>query len=357
MTSATTGEGTFQSLKKGVVIPACPLALDTQRRFDERHQVALLRYYGDAGAGGVAIGVHTTQFEIREPRFGLFEPLLKLASGELDTLGKSLKRPLIKIAGVCGKTDQAVREASLAQSLGYDIGLLSLAALKDATDDEMIEHCRRVSEIIPVMGFYLQPAVGGRVLSYSFWRRFAEIENIVAIKISPFNRYQTFDVVRAIADADRDDQITLYTGNDDNIIMDLLTPYVFQTERGLKTVRIKGGLLGQWSVWTSRAVAMLEEIHSLLEQQDAIPQKWLTRNAELTDANGALFDVANQFAGCIAGINETLRKQGLLASSLCLNENERLSCGQAEEIDRVCRAYPWLVDDVFVAEHLHRWLS
>ncbi len=347
----------MQSLSKGVVIPACPLALDAERRFDERHQVALFRYYGDAGAGGVAVGVHTTQFEIREPRFGLFEPLLRLASSELSAVSDRVGRDLIKISGVCGKTDQAVREASLAASLGYDIGLLSLAALKDATDDELIAHCSRIAEIIPIMGFYLQPAVGGRVLSYSFWRRFAEIENAIAIKISPFNRYQTFDVVRAVADAGREQPITLYTGNDDNIVMDLLTPYVFRTKEGFTTVRIKGGLLGQWSVWTRRAVQMLNDIHALVDRQSVVPAEWLTKNAELTDANGALFDVANRFAGCIAGINEVLRRQGLLASNCCLSEHERLSPGQADEIDRVCKAYPRLTDDDFVAEHLDMWLA
>ena len=347
----------MQSLSKGVVIPACPLALDVERRFDERHQVALFRCYGDAGAGGVAVGVHTTQFEIREPRFGLFEPLLRLASSELSAVSDRVGRDLIKISGVCGKTDQAVREASLAASLGYDIGLLSLAALKDATDDELIAHCSRIAEIIPIMGFYLQPAVGGRVLSYSFWRRFAEIENAIAIKISPFNRYQTFDVVRAVADAGREQPITLYTGNDDNIVMDLLTPYVFRTKEVFTTVRIKGGLLGQWSVWTRCAVQMLNDIHALVDRQSVVPAEWLTKNAELTDANGALFDVANRFAGCIAGINEVLRRQGLLASNCCLSEHERLSPGQADEIDRVCKAYPRLTDDDFVAEHLDMWLA
>jgi len=344
-------------LKTGVVIPASPLALDKKRKLDEKHQVALYRYYTAAGAGGIAVGVHTTQFEIRDPGINLFQPLLELASATIDDLSKQHHRPLIKIAGVCGKTQQAVKEAELAANLGYDIGLLSLSALKDATDSELIDHCRQISRIIPIMGFYLQPAVGGRILPYTFWRKFVELENAVAIKIAPFNRYQTLDVVRAVAFAGREKEVTLYTGNDDNIIIDLLTPYTFKTDTGIKTVRIKGGLLGQWAVWTKPAVDLLNEIHQIVESKQAIPIELLQKNIALTDANAVIFDAANNFSGCIPGINEILRRQGLLQYSHCLDTKLCLSPGQAEELDRIALEYPWLNDDTFVKQHLAEWLS
>lgn len=344
-------------LKKGVVIPASPLALDKNGKFDPRHQRSLYRYYAAAGAGGIAVGVHTTQFEIREPSIGLFRPLLKLAAREIDLLSAKHARPIIKIAGVCGKTAQAEDEARLASSLGYDAALLSLAALKDASEQELFDHCLAVNRIIPLIGFYLQPAVGGRVLPYSFWRKFCSIENVVAIKIAPFNRYQTLDVVRALAESGRDEEITLYTGNDDNIIMDLLTPFHINAPSGAKTIRIRGGLLGQWSIWTKTAVSLLEKIHAIIETGSGVPFEMLSRNAALTDANGAVFDAANHFAGCIAGINEVLRRQGLLSSARCLNPREVLSAGQAEELDRIARDYPWLADDDFIRSHLDEWLS
>ena len=342
-------------LRQGVVIPASPLALNAQGRWDERRQRALWRYYIAAGAGGIAVGVHTTQFAIRDPKIGLFRPLLELANEEFDRADATRHQPLVRIAGVCGDTPQALYEAELAREMGFHAGLLSLSALKEADDDTLIAHCRQVAEVIPLVGFYLQPAVGGRVLSYHFWRRFAEIENVVAIKIAPFNRYQTLDVVRAIAEAERDD-IALYTGNDDNIVIDLVTPYRFTVGGKQVERRIVGGLLGHWAVWTKRAVELLERCHAVAREQ-TIPADLLRLAVEVTDCNAAFFDAANGFRGCIAGIHEVLRRQGLLEGIWCLDPNETLSPGQAEEIDRVYRSYPHLNDDAFVAEHLHEWLS
>lgn len=340
----------MSELSQGLVIPASPLVLTAERRLDERRQRALWRYYIAAGSGGLAIGVHTTQFAIRDPKIGLFKPLLELAAEEMD------RAPgLVRIAGVCGQTPQALAEAEIIRGLGYHAGLLSLAAMKDAGEDELIAHCHAVSEVIPLIGFYLQPAVGGRILPYSFWRRFAEIENVLAIKIAPFNRYQTLDVIRAVADAGRDD-IALYTGNDDNIVLDLLTPYLFKVKGEIVERRIVGGLLGHWSVWTKKAVELLEECHDIVES-GIIPPEILARAIEVTDCNAAFFDAAHGFAGCIAGIHEFLRRQGLLEGIWTLNPDEGLSPGQAEEIERVYRAYPYLNDDDFVAEHLDEWLS
>jgi dihydrodipicolinate synthase/N-acetylneuraminate lyase len=333
-------------LREGVAIPAHPLALTAGRKLDERRQRALTRYYLAAGAGGVAVGVHTTQFEIREPRFGLYEPVLELAMEELRGTDA------IKVAGIAGPTAQAVREAELAARRGYDAGLLSMGALRESSIRELLAHVRAVAEVIPLFGFYLQPAVGGRILPYEFWREFAAIERVAAIKIAPFNRYQTLDVLRAVADSGRATEIALYTGNDDTIVTDLLTPFRF----GETTLRIAGGLLGHWAVWTLRAVRMLERIHADVRAERALAPSWLTLAAETTDANAALFDVANGFRGCIAGIHEVLRRQGLLAGRWCLNPDEDLSPGQAGEIDRVCRAYPHLNDDAFVREHLDEWL-
>lgn len=345
----------FEVLRRGVVIPASPLALNAQRRWDERRQRALWRYYSAAGAGGIAVGVHTTQFAIRDPQIGLFRPLLELAREEFDRADAMRREPLVRIAGICGDTRQAVSEAELARDLGFHAGLLSLSALKNADDDGLIAHCRRVAEVIPLMGFYLQPAVGGRVLSYRFWRRFAEIEKVVAIKIAPFNRYQTLDVVRAIAEAGRED-IALYTGNDDNIVLDLLTPYRFTVGDRKVERRIVGGLLGHWAVWTKRAVELLERCHAAA-REETVPADLLRLAVEVTDCNAAFFDAANGFRGCIAGIHEVLRRQGLLEGIWCLDPDETLSPGQMEEIERVIRNYPHLNDDAFVAEHLHEWLS
>jgi dihydrodipicolinate synthase/N-acetylneuraminate lyase len=344
-----------QPLNAGRVIPAHPLALTAERKLDERRQRALSRYYIAAGAGGLAVGVHTTQFAIRNPKIGLFEPVLQLAAEEMNRADEARRVPLVRIAGVCGRTEQAVKEAELARSLEYHAGLLSLAALTDAQESDLLSHCRAVADAIPLVGFYLQPAVGGRILPYSFWRRFAEIENVVAIKIAPFNRYQTLDVVRAIAEAGRED-IALYTGNDDNIVLDLLTPFVFQGKNGTVERRIVGGLLGHWSVWTRTAVELLKECRSLSANNKAIPSAMLARSIEVTDSNAAFFDAANGFRGCIAGLHEVLRRQGLLEGIWCLDPNEGLSPGQSEEIDRVYRVYPHLHDDSFVKEHRDEWL-
>ena len=338
-------------LNEGLVIPACPLALNAQRKLDERHQRALLRYYAAAGAGGLAVGVHTTQFAIRDPKVGLFRPVLELAAAEMNR-----SAALVKIGGICGQTNQAMAEASLLHELGYDAGLLSLGALRDASEGELIEHCRAVAGIIPLLGFYLQPAAGGRLLPHSFWRRFAEIDNVIAIKIAPFNRYQTLDVVRAVAESGRDD-VALYTGNDDNIVMDLLTPFRFRVDGQMVEHRIVGGLLGHWAVWTKKAVELLAECRRTAQSEQPVSADLLRRSVEVTDANAAFFDAANNYAGCIAGIHEVLRRQGLLEGIWCLDPNEGLSPRQSLEIDRVCTAYPHLNDDEFVSSHLNRWLA
>jgi dihydrodipicolinate synthase/N-acetylneuraminate lyase len=352
---AQTDPKVLQLLARGTVIPAHPLALNANRRLDERRQRALTRYYIAAGAGGLAVGVHTTQFAIREPHIGLFQPVLKLAAEEMERADRNRSVPLLRIGGICGKTSQAVREAGLLVDLRYHAGLLSVAALKDATDSDLLAHCHSVAQVLPIVGFYLQPAVGGRVLSYRFWREFAEIENVVAIKIAPFNRYQTLEVVRAVAESGRD--IALYTGNDDNIVMDLLTPYVFQ--RNGKTIerRIVGGLLGHWSVWTQKAAQLLEECHAAAQAQTVISAGLLRKSVEVTDSNAAFFDAANHFSGCIAGLHEVLRRQGLLEGIWCLDPKEILSPGQSEEISRVYAAYPHLSDDDFVRENLDSWLT
>ncbi len=341
------------ALRKGLVIPACPLALTAARKLDERRQRALFRYYLAAGAGGLAVGVHTTQFAIRDPGVGLFQPVLTLAAEEARRSQQSTSTVLI--GGVCGATAQALTEAGLLRGLGYDAALLSLAALKETDEDGLIGHCRRVAEIIPLVGFYLQPAVGGRLLSYQFWRRFAEVENVAAIKIAPFNRYQTLDVIRAVAASGRDD-IALYSGNDDNIVLDLLTPYRFQIEDEVVERSMVGGLLGHWAVWTQKAARLLDECHQTVRSTEAVPLELLRRSVEVTDCNAAFFDAANGFAGCIAGLHEVLRRQGLLEGIWCLDPEETLSPGQASEIDRVYAAYPHLHDDAFVREHLEEWL-
>jgi hypothetical protein len=344
-----------QVLKRGTAIPAHPLALNAERRLDERRQRALTRYYVAAGVGGLAVGVHTTQFAIREPRIGLFEPVLQLAAEEMDRADRSRPEPLVRIGGICGDTAQALREARLLKDLKYSAGLLSLAAVKALDDRALIAHCREVADVLPIVGFYLQPAVGGRVLSFKFWREFSEIENVVAIKIAPFNRYQTLDVVRAVAESGRD--IALYTGNDDNIVGDLVTPYAFQINGRLQERRIVGGLLGHWAVWTKRAVDLLNECQAVAGGGEPVPKALLERNVEITDCNAAFFDAANHFAGCIAGLHEVLRRQGLLEGMWCLDPIETLSPGQPEEIDRVYRAYPHLNDDAFVGEGRDVWLK
>lgn len=344
----------MRALHDGLVIPAHPLALDENRHLDEGHQRALTRYYMASGAGGVAVGVHSTQFEIRDPKFGLYEKVLQLAAEEVDR--EKLKRPFIRVAGICGPTEQALQEAEISAGLGYEAGLLSMGGLQDLSEAAILKRTEKVAEVIPVIGFYLQPSVGGKVFSFDFWRAFANIPGVVAIKMAPFNRYQTIDVVRAVCYSERRDEIALYTGNDDNIINDLLTVYRFQVQGKLVEKRIVGGLLGHWAVWTNKAVELLEDIKRARIQESISPE-WLTRNIEVTDANAAFFDPAHSFAGCIPGIHEVLRRQGLLRGTWCLNPHEALSEGQSEEIDRIYCDYPHLNDDAFVKEHLSSWLS
>ncbi|PYQ07643.1 MAG: dihydrodipicolinate synthase family protein [Acidobacteria bacterium] len=337
------------ALRRGLVIPAHPLALTAERRLDERRQTALTRYYCDAGAGGVAVGVHTTQFAIREPKVGLLEPVLRLAMDAVRAHRERTGTRLVTVAGVCGPTPQAVAEAKLARALGYDLGLLSLGALRAAGNDELLAHCRRVAEVIPLFGFYLQPAVGGRILDYRFWRALLEVEAVAAIKVAAFNRYQTLDVTRAVADSGRAGDVALYTGNDDAIVPDLLTTFP-------AGVQFAGGLLGQWAVWTSKAVEVLARAREARRTGTGVAGL-LDEGAQLTDANAAIFDAANGFAGCIPGIHEVLRGQGLLAGRWCLDPHEDLSPGQLDEIARVRAAYPQLADDAFVAENRDRWLA
>ena len=353
--SAKTDPEIQQMLFRGMVIPAHPLALNAGRRLDERRQRALTRYYCEAGAGGLAVGVHTTQFAIRDPRVGLFEPVLALALETAREAERNLGRRIVKIAGICGDAAQAIREAELARALGYDAGLLSLSALPGASTSELIEHCRATGSVIPIFGFYLQPAVGGRILDIEFWRRFIELESVVAIKVAPFNRYQTLDVVRALAESGREGEVALYTGNDDSIVADLLTEFRVFARSRVTTVRFAGGLLGHWAVWTKRAVDLLEQVRQCRRHPE-LTADVLARSAEVTDSNAALFDAANGFAGCIAGLHEILRRQGLLQGRWCLVPNEDLSPGQMEEIDRVWSSYPHLNDDAFVASNLERWL-
>jgi dihydrodipicolinate synthase/N-acetylneuraminate lyase len=345
----------LEEFQKGMVIPALPLALTKERKLDEARQRALMRYYLDAGAGGVAVGVHSTQFEIRLPEHNLYSTVLEIAKEEFDRYSKVNDRPIIRIAGIIGKTEQAIAEAQTAVGLGYHAALISVAAFKGASNQEILEHCRTVAKVIPLVGFYLQPAVGGRKLDVEFWKGFASIPNVIAIKMAPFNRYQTLDVVRGVAESGRADEIALYTGNDDNILVDLLSEFKIKTEGKTVKKRIVGGLLGHWAVWTKSAVDLLQQVHNGEFEHDT--KGTLTRAIEITDSNAAFFDAANAFEGCIPGIHEVLRRQGLLEGIWTLNEKEVLSEGQMEEIDRIYAAYPHLNDDAFVKENLHKWLS
>lgn len=350
---ATLDRDLKEFLNEGTVIPAHPLALNKDKTLDEERQRVLTKYYIASGAGGIAVGVHTTQFEIRDSGIDLYEPVLRLAAEEVEKA--ELSRPFIKVAGIAGPTSQAVAEAGTAKELGYNLGLLSMGRLSTWNETELLDRVRAVAAIIPVFGFYLQPAVGGRIFSYDFWKEFAEIPGVYAIKLAPFDRYHTLDVVRAVSQSSRNDQIALYTGNDDNIVADLLTEYQINVHGNIITKPIVGGLLGHWAVWTTKAVELLDRVKQAKAQQQ-IPIDLLSLGAEITDTNAAFFDPSHQFKGSIAGINEVLRRQGLLKENLCLNDNEKLSFGQSEEIDRVYRQYPHLNDDEFVTQNLPEWI-
>ena len=338
-------------IAEGTVLPAHPLAIDANRKLDTVHQRALTRYYIDAGAGGLAVGVHTTQFAIRD--VGLYRPVLQLAA---ETAAAWTERPLALVAGLAGPTRQAIAEADVARGIGYHAGLLSLAAMKSASEDEIVAHCEAVAREIPLVGFYLQPAVGGALLSANFWRRFAQIDNVIAIKIAPFNRYRTLDVLRGVCAAGALDRVTLYTGNDDHILLDLTLPFDLRDNGVTVRTHIRGGLLGHWSVWTAAAIKQFERCKAA-RNQPAVPADLLALDARVTDCNSAFFDVANNFHGCIAGCHEVLRRQGLMKGIWCLDPEEGLSPGQMQEIDRVCNAHADLSDDDFVAANLQKWLA
>lgn len=344
----------LEIVRRGTVIPASPLALDGRRRFDAHRQRVLMRYYCDAGAGGVAVGMHFTQFEIRRPGIDLFEPVLRVCAEEVDRSSAQRGQPVVKVAGLNGRTSEALEQARVARDLGYHFSIVSLAAFRGAMEQEMLHHMRQIAAVMPVFGFYLLTGVGGIVLPYEFWCELLEIENLYGIKIAPFNRYGTLDVVRAVVEAGRQDDVTLYTGNDDSIVHDLITPFRFGSG---PVVRIRGGLLGHWACWTKRAVELLEQCHGIAERNEPVSPELLTLAAQITDANAAIFDAAHGYAGSIPGVNEVLRRQGLLEGTWTLKRDEVLSPGQVERIDRVCRAYPHLTDDEFVAENLARWMD
>jgi hypothetical protein len=352
------GANVFQRLSEGCVIPAHPLALTAANKFDERCQRALTRYYLAAGAGGVAMGVHTTQFAIHDPKVGLYKPVLELAAQTAAQAVKSgkAKQPIL-VAGVVGHTSQAVREAQLAVQLGYDLGLLSLTALRGKSVDELIDHARQVANVLPIMGFYLQSTISHMVLPKEFWSRLVEIPNVRAIKIAPFNRYQTLDVLEAVAESGRGNEIALYTGNDDNIMVDLLTSYAFRSQGHEIKLRVVGGLLGQWACWTKKAAENLQTIHKIHRAGGPVPPELLTLAAQLTLANKAIFDADNNFAGCIPGISYILKQQGLMSHIGTLDPADRLSPGQIEQIDQIIRQYPHLTDDEFVRANLDTWLA
>lgn len=344
-------------IRRGTVIPATPLALNAQRRFDTRRQRALMRYYADAGVGGVAVGMHFTQFAIRDPKVNLYGPVLQTCAQEIDRCAQAAGRPILKVAGINGRTESAVRQAQQARDLGYHVAIVSMVELRGASEDEMIGHLGKLADVMPLFGFYLLTGVGGIPLPYGFWRRLADIDNVVGIKIAPFERYGTVDVARAVADSGRADDITLYTGNDDSIVYDFITPLRFGPAGKAATVRIRGGLLGQWACWTRRAVELHERLLGIVDGGEPVTPELLTLSAQITDANAALFDPGHGFAGSIPGLHEILRRQGLLEGVWTLNPEEKLSPGQLEEINRVCAAYPHLTDDDFVRANLDRWLN
>lgn len=332
----------YKKLFDGAFIPAHPLALNSDLSIDEESQRGLTRYYISCGVDGIAIGVHTTQFEIRDPKYNYYETVLRIASEEIDN--SEIDGSFIKVAGVCGPVSQAIQEAEIAKKHGYHLGLLSMGGLGSISEDDLIERTKAVAKVIPVFGFYLQPAVGGRILSYQFWEKFCEIENVCAIKVAPFNRYYTLDVVRAICNSTREKEIALYTGNDDNIVNDLITPYEFKVEERYVKKRIVGGLLGHYAVWTKKSVEIFNQIKEGIRNDKLDYNEILKIGVDITDMNAALFDVNNNFKGSISGIHEVLRRQGLMKGIWCLNPKEKLSLGQNEEITRVINQYNHLID-------------
>ena len=350
----TRHEIALKKLKEGTVIPATPLALDDNRTFDETTQKLLMKYYLNCNVGGIATAVHSTQFEIRKPEIALFEPVLKTVSEEIDKFEKENDTVIVKVSGVCGETEQAVREAEIAKKYGYDAVLLSPGGLGEKSEEYMIERTKAVARIMPVIGFYLQTACGGRQFSYDYWAKICEIPGVVAIKCASFNRYSTLEVVRAAALSSRCDDITLYTGNDDNIVIDLVTNYKFEKDGKTVIKGFDGGLLGHWSVWTKKAVEIFEMTKSV-KNNETISADILTLASEVTDTNSAFFDTTHTFRGCIAGLHEVLRRQGLMKNIYCLNPDETLSEGQLDEINRVYEKYPHLNDDDFVKENINKW--
>ncbi|MCR4622606.1 MAG: dihydrodipicolinate synthase family protein [Clostridiales bacterium] len=342
----------FELLMKGAFIPAMPLVLDSDRRFDEAKQRRLIRYYLESGVDGLAVGVHTTQFAIRDPKVGLFERVLQVSIDEMRSYSAETLRPVLAVAGVCGEEPQALYEARTAKRFGYDIALLSPGGLDHLSEAEMISRTRAVADVMDVMGFYLQVAVGGRAFSYDYWRQVCSVEGVKAIKCAAFDRYRTVDVARAIAYADH--EIALYTGNDDNIVVDLLTRYRFGSGKDERTVITRGGLLGHWCAWTHTAVEIFKRVKAM-SGQETLPGELLELAAKVTDVNGAFFDAHNGFKGCIAGMHEVLRRQGLMDGVWCLDPAEGLGEGQAEEITRVYGMYPELSDDAFVKQFLESY--
>lgn len=301
------------------------------------------------------MGVHTTQFAIRKK--GLYEPVLRLAVDTVSDL--RARRPIIKVAGVSGTPEQAVAEAQLAADLGYDLALVIPGGSK--TEDELLEKVRLVSSVIPVFGFYLQPAVGGMPLSFKFWRILSDIEGVAAIKIAPFDRYRTFDVMRGVLMSERCSEIALYTGNDDNIVADLFASLSAVVGGEKREVRFVGGLLGQWAVWTRRAVSTLAMVKRA-RKGGLVPaemRELFEEAGEMTEANAVIFDATNDFKGSIAGIGEVLRRQGLTANSKTLESRDSLSPGQSREIEEMLIRHPSLhtEDDEMIRQRLDQWLA
>lgn len=346
-------EKALEVFKSGVVIPATPLALTDDRKFDEKTLRLLMKYYLNCGVGGIATAVHSTQFAIRQ--CGMFEPVISTVSEEVDKFEEETGKCIFKICAACGPVEQAVAEAITAKKYGYDAVLLSPGGLNDKSEDYLIERAEKVAEVLPVVGFYLQTAVGGRVFSYDYWCRMAAIDNVIGFKCASFNRYTTIDVLRAVANSDRCDEITMYTGNDDNIVFDLISDFVFKTKNGMKTMKFSGGLLGHWCLWSKKAVELLEKAKQARISGDY--HELLAIGAQITDMNSAAFDTRHNFKGCIPGISEVLRRQGLMNNCLCLDPEEVLSEGQAEELDRVTASYPHLVDDDFIKANIEKWKS